>query len=112
MLFVSCGPSSISPSAALPALIDEAAKKAPAVKSWPLPERLTKVRVTGRPAARWIGWGEKPKLQTRTVWPGGADPETAGADVARARDKAAAAAMRDRVMNTSWFAGWWPTGSC
>ena len=51
---------SISPFGAAPAVIREAAKNSLAVKSCPLPDVLTKVSVTGRPATRWISFGVKP----------------------------------------------------
>ena len=62
MVRVWCGASSISPSGAPPARIRALAKNLAAVKSWPLPERLTKVSVTGGRRARWSGVGAKLKF--------------------------------------------------
>src|SRR5579864_369365 len=67
MFFVSWPASAIFPPGAAPALIAEAAKNSLAVKSWPPPDWLMKVSVTGLPAARWSGRGAKPKLQTWTA---------------------------------------------
>src|SRR6476660_8001879 len=91
-LFVSWPRSSTSPLDAAPAVIVAAAKKAPAVKSWLLPDWLTKVRVTGCPARSRIGWGANPELRTVMVIDCGVGCEAAGL-VAR-RKKAAAAARR------------------
>src|SRR4051812_11518739 len=97
MLLVSWPRSSISPPGAAPAVIVAAAKKAPAVKSWPPPDWLTKVSVTGWPARRWIGWGVKPKLRTPMVTDGGAG--WALAEPATARERKAAAATRGKDMD-------------
>src|SRR4051812_26036164 len=96
MLLVSWPLSSISPSGAAPAVIVEAAKKAPAVKSWLLPDWLTKVSVTGCPARRRIGWGAKLKLRTMMITDGGAAWEATGA-VTRT-ERTAATARRDKDM--------------
>src|SRR5436309_799978 len=101
MLLVSWPLSSTSPPGAAPALIDEAAKKALAVKSWLLPERLTNTSVTGRPAARWIGFGAKPKFQTVIVT-GGAGCAAAG--LTPRVERAAAAARREKDILVSFRA--------
>ena len=73
------------------------AKNLAAVKSWPLPERLTKVSVTGWPARRWSGVGAKLKFWTSIVTPAGC-----AATGAATSDKPMRAARRERVHNISF----------
>src|SRR5258708_37251059 len=96
MLLVSWPRSSIMPPGAAPAVWLAAAKKAPAVKSWLLPDWLTKVRVTGAPARRRMGWGVKPKLRMPTVTECGAG--WARAEPATASERKAAVARRGKDM--------------
>src|SRR5574338_1050670 len=99
MLRLSPPCSSISPSGADPERIRALEKKRLAVKSWPLPERLTNVSVTGLPAARWIGLGEQLKLISEMTWPAG----WAAAGAKSSSDMTPAAAIRDANIGTSLF---------
>src|SRR4051812_13852915 len=94
MVLVWCGPRSISPPGAAPAGVVELAKNSLAVKSWLLPDWLTKARVTDRPEVSRIGWGAKPKLHTWITRSAG----WAAAGAIDISDKAARAARRDASM--------------